>query len=198
VSIKINTNQKYLSKNPISQRLVNQFNQTIKNILTGLEFSNLVDIGCGEGVVLKMLEKYVCNKNCIGIDIDPSNIKLSKGNAPFCKYKIGNIYNLPFNENSFEIVMCLEVLEHLEKPEKALSELYRVNSKYVIISVPREPVWRVLNMARGKYWKDLGNTHGHINHYNSKEIVNLIKKQFKILRVLKPLPWTIVLGQKRD
>ena len=197
-NFKIKTNYKYLSKNPISRQLVYNFNSQLKKIIKELNFTSLLDAGCGEGVTIKLLEEYLQNINCVGIDLDETHIQMSKENAPFCKYKIGNIYNLPFNKESFEIVMCLEVLEHLEKPDTALQELHRLSSKYVIISVPREPIWRLLNMARGKYWKELGNTPGHINHYNSKKIVNLIKKQFKILCILKPLPWTIVLGQKRD
>jgi len=197
-NFKIKTNYKYLSKNPISRQLVYNFNIQLKKIIKELYFNSLLDVGCGEGIIIKFLEEQLKNIYCVGLDLDETHIKMSKENAPFCKYKIGNIYNLPFNENSFEIVICLEVLEHLDKPEKALSELYRVSSKYVLISVPREPIWCFLNMARGKYWKDLGNTPGHINHYNSKKIVNLITRQFKIMKVFKPLPWTVVLGQKQD
>jgi len=196
-AIQISANKKYVSRNPISQLLVNRFNQKIRNIILGLEFSNIVDIGCGEGVVLRMLEKEVYNRNCIGIDIDSNNIKLSKKNVPFCKFKVGNIYNLPFNKNSFEVVMCLEVLEHLYKPEEALSALYELSSKYVIISVPREPIWRVLNMLRGKYWKDLGNTPGHVNHWSLKKIILLLKKYFKIVDVYKPIPWALILAEKK-
>lgn len=197
-TLKIKDNKKYISKNPISRSLIGHFNKKLKTIISTLEFSNLVDIGCGEGAVLKILEKELCHKNCFGVDIDPENITFSTRNAPFCEYKVANIYNMPFRNNSFEVVMCLEVLEHLEKPERALNELQRICSRFIIISVPREPIWRVLNILRGKYWNKWGNTPGHINHYRSKDITKLVMKYFEIINVFKPLPWTIILGKKRD
>ena len=74
------------------------------------------------------------------------------------------------------------------------------NSKMV-----REPGWRVdnsawrmLNMARGKYWADLGNTPGHLQHWNSKHFVALIARHMDIVAVAKPIPWTFVLCRQRS
>ena len=89
-------------------------------------------------------------------------------------------------------------MEHLENPEKALSELARITKKYVIISTPNEPIWRILNCVRGKYIKDFGNTPGHINHWSSKSLKKMISKYFKIIEVKKPLPWTIVYGKNKN
>jgi len=195
--MKIHTNKKYVSQNPISRLLISHFYATIRQIIRKIEFSNLVDLGCGEGIILKMLEKEISHKACMGIDLNPVHIKLSKLNAPFCKYQVGNIYQLQLEKNSFEMVICLEVLEHLEYPEKALDEIDRISSKYVLLSVPREPLWRILNMIRGSYLLSLGNTPGHINHYSSKIFVNLINKKFEVLEIYNPLPWTVVLAKKK-
>ena len=89
--------------------------------------------------------------------------------------------------------MCLEVVEHLKYVENVIKELERVGSKYILVSVPREPIWRILNMIRGKYWINFGNTPGHLNHWNSASFISMLKKYFKILKVFKPLPWTVVL-----
>lgn len=91
------------------------------------------------------------------------------------------------------MVMCLEVMEHLEDPEKALRQLVKVSSDYFIVSVPREPVWRFLNMVRGKYWKHWGNTPGHLNHWSSGKIKKMISKHARVVAIYKPLPWTILL-----
>jgi 2-polyprenyl-3-methyl-5-hydroxy-6-metoxy-1,4-benzoquinol methylase len=106
---------------------------------------------------------------------------------------VGSIYDIPKKEK-YDLVVCSEVLEHLEKPEDALEQLKKVGKKYVICSVPREPIWRILNMARGKYWKDLGNTPGHINHWSQRSFIKFLKKNgCKVLDVKSPLPWTVVL-----
>ena len=81
----------------------------------------------------------------------------AKKNLPFCNVNIGNIYDLQFNENEFDLIICSEVLEHLIKLMKLLKK-YRVTNKYALLSVPREPIWRILNMIRLKYWGSLGNT----------------------------------------
>lgn len=193
----IKTNYKYLSKNPISRYLVNNFNKQIKNIIQQISFNSLLDAGCGEGITLKILENELRGKECTGVDLDKKHIEMSEANAPYCKYMLGNIYNLPFTNSSFDVTLCLEVLEHLENPEKAISELHKISAKYVVISVPREPIWRILNMIRGKYWNNLGNTPGHLNHWSSNSIIALLKKNFKIVDVRKPVPWTIVLAEKK-
>lgn len=194
---RININKKYITRNPIGRALVNNFNNEIRRLVSSLDFNNFIDVGCGEGLVIKALEKELLDKKCVGVDIDPVNIAFSRENAPFCHHEIGDIYSLKFTDNSFDLVTCLEVLEHLEEPEAALVEIIRVCNKYILLSVPREPLWRILNMVRGKYWQQFGNTPGHINHYRTQEIVALLKNYFDIVTVSKPLPWTIVLGRKR-
>lgn len=193
----IKTNFKYLSKNPISRFLVNNFNKTIQKAISQIQFSSILDVGCGEGVTFNMIEPYLKNKTCMGIDLDPAHIEMSKQNAPFCDYQTGDIYNISFDENSFDVLLCLEVMEHLEYPEKAIEQLYKTTSQYLIISVPREPVWRMLNMLRGSYWKHLGNTPGHLNHWSTKSIKKFTSKNFNIKKTYTPLPWTILVCEKK-
>jgi len=91
-----------------------------------------------------------------------------------------------------------EVLEHLEDPRVALREIQRTAAGYVLLSVPREPVWRAMNLARFAYWRDLGNTPGHLQHWSSGAFVNLVRAFFEILEVRRPLPWTVVLAVKKE
>lgn len=64
-------------------------------------------------------------------------------------------------------------------------------------SVPREPMWRVLEMARGKYPGALGNTPGHVNHWGRASFLELIARRFDVLQTRSPLPWTMVLCRRR-
>lgn len=95
--------------------------------------------------------------------------------------------------------MCCEVLEHLEHPEKGISELYRILKKggYAIVSVPNEPIWRVLNLARLKYIRDMGNTPGHLNHWTRGQFIQFAQKAgFSVLKDNSPFPWSMLFLQK--
>lgn len=85
----------------------------------------------------------------------------------------------------------------MEEPEKALREVLRISRKYILVSVPNEPIWRVLNMARGKYLKYFGNTPGHIQHWTPWTFRNFIARHANIIAVKHPFPWTMILAEKR-
>ena len=108
-----------------------------------------------------------------------------------------SIYALPFESKSFDLVVCCEVLEHLESPDRGLAEICRVSSNRVIVSTPREPLWRVLNMLRGKYLSALGNTPGHVQHFTQAGLLDLLCASLHVVAVRAPVPWTVVLGQVR-
>ncbi len=188
---------KYKTRNVISQYLVNGFFQTIETIVAQLSFESVLDVGCGEGMLLKNLAPYVNEKTCHGIDLDPAEVADAAQNLPFCQVKVGSTYDIPFPDASFDLVICTEVLEHLETPEKALSEFARVSRKFVLLSVPREPIWRGLNMVRGSYLSALGNTPDHLNHWSRHSFKKFVFSQFDIVECQTPLPWTVLLGQKR-
>ena len=107
-----------------------------------------------------------------------------------------SIYSLQRESSSFDLVICLEVLEHLDDPEMALKELGRVTNKFCLLSVPNEPLWRIMNIMRVKYISNLGNTPGHINHWSRKKFLKLLSKYFKVINYKNSTPWIIVLVEK--
>lgn len=188
---------KYQSKNIISRTLVKNFYANLHETIRNVEFNSVLDVGCGEGLVMKSMEKELRGKQCFAIDFDMNEVVDAKKNLDFCTVNQGSVYELDFADHSLDMVICTEVFEHLENPEAALKEIERVAANYVVISVPREPIWRMLNMARGSYWKDLGNTPGHLNHWSGSSFPKFISTKFDVIKVVKPLPWTIVLAKKR-
>jgi len=188
--------EKYLKAKTIDKSLIDNFYRTIENILNEIGAESVLEIGCGPGFSTLYLSKFLKVRKFEASDVDFKMVKEARGRNPFININQESIYKLKRANDSFDLVVSLETLEHLEEPEKALKELKRVTRNYCLLSIPREPLWRFLNMMRGKYWKDLGNTPGHINHWSKGKFIDLLRKYFKIEKVKTPLPWLVVLVQK--
>ncbi|MGI6338656.1 MAG: class I SAM-dependent methyltransferase [Bacteroidales bacterium] len=188
---------KYKTNNFISNYLVRNFFKKINRLVGEIEFSSVLDIGCGEGMLFLNIAKYINNKKCCAIDFDIDEIKDAFKNLPFCEVKFGTVYQIPYENREFELVTCTEVLEHLKEPAKALEEICRVTNKYVLLSVPREPLWRLLNIARLSYLKEFGNTPGHVNHWSCRQFIKFVENYFEVIDVSKPIPWSILIAKRR-
>ncbi|MCU7800946.1 MAG: class I SAM-dependent methyltransferase [gamma proteobacterium symbiont of Lucinoma myriamae] len=196
-----NTYDKYGSQNPVVQWLMNGFNNSLSDLIAKAAPKTVHEIGCGEGY-------WVIRWNHQGIDARGSDfssqvIELARENALADKlspntFQQLSIYDVNSDNDSAELIVCCEVLEHLEFPEKGLQALQHIVKQYVILSVPREPIWRALNIMRGKYLSKLGNTPGHVQHWTHSSFMKLVTKYFDIIEIKTPLPWTMVLCQIRD
>jgi 2-polyprenyl-3-methyl-5-hydroxy-6-metoxy-1,4-benzoquinol methylase len=157
----------------------------------------ILDVGCGEGMILRQLQVLEDRFVSYGLDIDGELLRVGQTIAPGARYLQGSIYHLPLPDQSHDLVICTEVLEHVQTPQNALLELSRVARNHCLFSVPHEPWWRAANMLRGKYWNSWGNTPGHINHWSAGEFVKFVEEYFQIITVRQPFPWTFVLGLPR-
>lgn len=159
-----------------------------------------IEIGCGEGYSTQRLGTFLpANVALEASEYVAHQIPFAKENNPGLEVTQESIYELKHKHSSFDLVFLLEVLEHLDYPDKGLAELRRVTKDdgYLILGVPREPLWRALNMARGTYLKDFGNTPGHLNHWSTRGIVRYVEKHFgPVQQIATPLPWTLVLARK--
>lgn len=187
---------KYEYTNPITRILLDNFFNSIFSICPK-KVNKVLEVGCGAGYSTKLLFNYLKPEVFYASDIDPELVKLTSARVPNVTSNTESIYKLPHKDNEFDLVFTLEVLEHLENPEQAILELKRVTNKYLILSVPNEPLWRILNMARGKYLKHFGNTEGHINHWSKKSFGKMLEKHFKVVAVRTPLPWIVILLEKQ-
>ncbi len=187
---------KYDTKNPIERKLTAGFLQAVSKLYEKVGPQTVLEVGCGEGILADYLlgkEPGVLMMHACDVSLD----SVRPGLDDSISFGQASIYQLPYTDNSFELVLCCEVLEHLTLPPIGLYELCRVASRAVIVSTPWEPVWRLLNMVRGKYLQELGNTPGHIQHFTHRGLLRLIEGQLNILHVERPLPWTVVLAEPR-
>jgi ubiquinone/menaquinone biosynthesis C-methylase UbiE len=189
---------KYQKSGTIGQTLLRRFFKCIQYMLPTEGISSVAEIGCGAGHSTEVLKNFFSNDvSFFASDVDPELVSLAQQRNPEVTVASESIYSLQHPDNAFDIVFCLEVLEHLDDPRKALKELSRVTKHYAVISVPHEPIWRMLNMLRGSYWKHLGNTPGHINHWSRKSFSRFVSSEFEVLKVKNSLPWTIILAKKK-
>ena len=189
-----NTFDKYGSTNPVVRRLMVGFERALDELLELAAPSSIVDVGCGEGVLTERWANRVSGR-VVGIDLDDPKLRRewerrARGNLEFVA---GHGDRLPFGDGEFEAATAMEVLEHVPDPEAVLSEMARVASRWIVASVPREPLWRGLNLARGAYLRDLGNTPGHLNHWSRRRFALLLGRFGEVVELRSPLPWTMAL-----
>jgi SAM-dependent methyltransferase len=185
---------KYGTRNPISRALVGGFLGSVAALYRRARAKTVLEVGCGEGKLADHLVRHGRRPERF-IATDISLDRQSPEVDPLIEFQQASAYDLPFEDGSFDLVICCEVMEHLEDPPRALAEISRVSNRWVIMSSPWEPVWRGMNMARGKYLRDLGNTPGHIQHFSRRDFTELAKTNLRILEVRRPLPWTVILGE---
>lgn len=194
---KENFSRKYLESNFLIKKLIRNFYQNVEKILYGLKFKKILEVGCGPGFSTQYLSNIFRGKKFEASEYKEELVEEARQRNPGVKILQESIYKLKREGASFDLVVALEVLEHLDDPERAVAELNRVTSKYLLLSVPNEPIWRILNVCRSKYLKDFGNTPGHLQHWSRKQFIQFLSKFVQVKKTAAPLPWTIVLAEKQ-
>ncbi len=182
----------------LQKSLIENYFKTLLSQAAPLKPKTVLDVGCGEGFTLKQLSDKNIGEKLEGVDFLDTAIEIGKKIHPQLKLKQGNIYELPYGNDAFDLVLCTEVLEHLKYPEKALKELKRVTKGYVIISVPNEPWFMIGNFLRGKNISRYGNDIEHIQHWSSMGIKKFVGKEFKVISIHRPIPWTLLVLSKNN
>ena len=190
-----NTFDKYGSTNPVVKRLMGGFHGTLDELWEKAAPESVLDVGCGEGVLTYEWAERLGDKRIVGIDLDDPKLRAEwqTRQRPNLEYRAEEATSLSFADNEFDMATAIEVLEHVPDPDATLAEMARVARRWLLVSVPREPLWRMLNMARGSYWRSLGNTPGHVNHWSRRAFVALLSRHGAVREVRSPFPWTMLL-----
>jgi SAM-dependent methyltransferase len=196
-----NTYDKYASTNPIERRMMRGFFSALDRFL-GDAFepsappARILEVGIGEGIVTSRIQQQFASASVVGLDLPDDELAAQWHDLGLVSM-FGDATALPFADETFDLVLAIEVFEHFSDPESALAELARVCSGTLITSVPFEPIWRLGNMARGRYLGAGGNTPGHINHWNRWSFRRFVEQRFEVIDVASPLPWSMVRARAR-
>jgi 2-polyprenyl-3-methyl-5-hydroxy-6-metoxy-1,4-benzoquinol methylase len=196
-----NTYDKYGSSNPVVRRLMTRFERDLDELFEAAAPTSVLDVGCGEGVLVHRWAQRLGGASStdaarvVGIDLEEDSIQAgwAERQAPNLEYRVMHAANLPFAPDEFDFASAIEVLEHVPDPARTVAEMARCARRHLLVSVPREPLWRMLNMARGAYWSALGNTPGHLNHWSRRSFVELLSRHGEVVEVRSPFPWTMLL-----
>lgn len=195
-----NVFDKYQTRNPLYRALVAGFLDSCRELLRAIEAQRVLEVGCGAGDLVPRLAAgvpWLDPRRYLGCDVSVDEVAAGSARHLEQRFLASSIYRLPFPDGSFDAVVACEVFEHLEHPQLALREVERVCAGHLLLSVPWEPPWRLLNLLRGRYLGALGNTPGHVQHFSRAAIRRLVASRFELVAERRPLPWTVLLARRR-
>lgn len=191
--------RKYSNPNPLHQWLLRRFLDRVASdvrwALGAVARPTLLDVGCGEGYVLRHLRRVWPGLAVQGMDRDRQALSLARAATPNIPFWQGDAAHLPFRDHSFDLLVCLEVLEHLREPWLALVELARVSRGYVLLSVPHQPYFALANLLRGQNLGRLGEDPDHRHHWTGSQFLSLVKGRMKVVKLCYPFPWVLLLAE---
>jgi 2-polyprenyl-3-methyl-5-hydroxy-6-metoxy-1,4-benzoquinol methylase len=184
--------QKHTNPNPLQRWLIQRFHRQAAALLAHTTARTLLDAGCGEGFAMREL-LHDNPALVVGLDNRPHALHAAHTLNPRRTFAAGSIFETPFPDKSFDLVICTEVLEHLPDPAAGLAELRRVSGGWLLLSVPHEPLFMAANFLRGKNVRAWGNDPEHINHWSARGFVRFVARQCPVIYWRKSFPWTLVL-----
>lgn len=189
-----NHHPKYTSTNPAIRWLTRRFLQRLDAVLDQVaartQEGRVLEVGCGEGeIALRLRRRW---PQVTAVDLPDAGLRRRWAGFDDLRFAHADAQRLPFADDAFDVAVAVEALEHLPDPDVGLRELARISRGHLVLSVPREPLFRLGNLAAGRHLRALGNTPGHLNHWSAPGFVRFASQVGAIRAEALPLPWTIV------
>lgn len=171
--------------------LVRRWRAAVRDLVVQAAPGSVLDVGCGEGDLTAEWARALPAARVLGADL-ADVVRVPP--APNLRFEvIAPVPPLPYPDDAFDLVAAVESLEHMDDPEGALAEMARCARRRLLVSVPREPAWRALNVARGAHLRRLGDTPGHVSHFSARGLRRLLGRHGEVVAIRSPLPFTVAL-----
>lgn len=187
--------RKYEAGGAMQRALIARFQRKLLSHLDGRAVNTVLDVGCGEGYLARAILDRFPGARYRGVDVSEGAVEAARARCPEATFEVATIETLASWTETFDVVVCSEVLEHLSDPHAALKILAARCAKTLVVSVPNEPLFWLANLARGKYLETLGNHPEHIQHWSAPGFVRFVREQARIVSVDTLFPWTLIVGE---
>lgn len=174
--------------------LVRRFLAEVSRLVGERAPDRVLEVGCGEGLVMEYLRARHPRLRLAGVEPDIDALRLARARNPGSLLLQGDAGALGIGSGTHDLVLCLEVLEHLVDPGGALIEIRRVARRGCILSVPHEPFFRLGNVLRGKNLGRLGDPADHVQHWTRRRFEAFCRKHVRLERTVLAFPWIIVVA----
>ncbi len=189
--------QKHESKNPIQRALIARFKRHAVRLARSIAPRTILDVGCGEGYMLEAFVEGGVTAELRGVDLSEQAVEDARARlGPRARVELQDARALVDLGETFELVMMLEVLEHIPEPGQMLPILDALATRHLLLSVPWEPFFRGLNLLRGKNVRRWGNDPEHVNHWGRADFLEFVGARFRVLETPFVFPWVMVLCER--
>jgi SAM-dependent methyltransferase len=191
--------RKYQTSNPVVRRLIARFLEKLLDEVAQAQPASILDLGCGEGIVAAAILKRMGNVAYRGCDNNPWSIDQARELNPAAEFLCADIFELLPTPEPPDLVLCLEVMEHIEDTDRFLAHLARLTGKRLILSVPWEPFFRLGNLCRGMHVRRLGNHPEHLHCFGKASFGRALSRYFSSVRIETTFPWLFgICGAPRE
>ena len=185
----------YNSPNPLVKYAhMNRLERIYGLLPSNIVNRKILDAGCGEGHLIERLYRKNSQNTYFGIYVTEIALVKARERCPYAEFRKEDILKTRFPEGFFDLVICTEVLEHIQDYQSALQELKRIlkTGGYLIITFPNELLW---TMARFLLRRRPVRVPDHVNSFRPKEIKSLMGMDLSAIESLPfGLPFVISLG----
>lgn len=199
---------KYGTSNPVVRWLLDRWTGRLQELIDPVS-GMVVDVGIGEGLcserVLPISQDGADRANdarsphhrgdvrLVGVEYRFDKASVAR-RLPIAGVTVGDAGMLPLPDDIADLVLCIEVLEHLPTVLPAVSELARITRGRCIVSVPWEPWFRLGNLGRGKNLTRLGNDPEHVRWFSPARLRRTLRTSFDEVRVVRVFPWLVAVA----
>jgi SAM-dependent methyltransferase len=189
---------KYRRRSRVRRALIRRFVRRLHElILDAGPVTSMLEIGVGEGFLSGYLSERLPTVRFCGVDASAAALGRLNRLFPRIEARVGDAYDLSGVEGPFDLVLCAEVLEHLDQPARALDAMAALRPRRALLTVPHEPFFRLSNLASGANLARWGNDPEHVQQFGPRSFRELLSARFDVLTLDTSYPWLLALAAPR-